>query len=73
MKNSTTLRQKFVAQALEEIRGKYKKEYICQHLDDIILAAPSHGIVQKMLADMEAALTKENLVITPEKIQIKPH
>lgn len=69
MKNSPTLCQKFVANAIEQIRVQYKDAYIVHYMDDILVAHQHEVVLEKLLTDMIRALTANGLVIAPEKIQ----
>lgn len=69
MKNSPTLCQKFVANALEKIRQQYKDAYLIHYMDDILVAYPDEEKLEVILKDMIQALTKNGLIIAPEKIQ----
>uniref|UniRef100_A0A5F8G4S7 Uncharacterized protein n=1 Tax=Monodelphis domestica TaxID=13616 RepID=A0A5F8G4S7_MONDO len=72
MRVSSCLCQKYVAHALEKVRLEHVNYHIIQYVDDILLAAPSSGEVEILLADATKALTAANLVISKEKIQTTP-
>lgn len=72
MKNSPTLCQKFVAQALEHVRQQYPKAYIIHYMDDILLALPNQGDLDCLLHDTIQQLTRFGLVIAPDKVQKDP-
>ncbi|NXE79297.1 PO113 protein, partial [Cochlearius cochlearius] len=50
MKNSPTICQWFVAQALSTVRNKYKNVY-CYYMDDILLAAPPKELLDTVEKD----------------------
>ena len=52
MKNSPTLRQKFVNVALEDIRAKYEQVYMIHYMDDILIAHPDRTHLQTILQDL---------------------
>ena len=43
MKNSPTLCQKFVNDALEDTRTKYEQVYMIHYMDDILIAHPDRA------------------------------
>jgi hypothetical protein len=57
MKNSFTLCQKFVDQALRSIRTKYKKAFILHYMDDILIAERTKDLTELILKNMIAVLT----------------
>ena len=70
MKNSFTLCQKFVDQALRSIRTKYKKAFILHYMDDILIAEKKpNDLTELILKNMIEVLTQHGLIITPDKIQ----
>ena len=69
MKNSFTLCQKFVDQALRSIRTKYKKAFILHYMDDILIAEKIKDLTELILKNMIEVLTQHGLIITPDKIQ----
>lgn len=40
MANSPTLCQKYIAQAIQPLKGKYPQHYIILYMDDLLLASP---------------------------------
>ena len=72
MKNSTTLCQKFVNAALENIRAKYEQVYMIDYMDDILIAHPERAHLQTVLQDLIQALSARGLKLAPEKIQTSP-
>lgn len=71
MKNSPTLCQRFVDQALILVRQKYPEAYIAHYTDDILIAHQTSSVNEEILSCMIGQLTKFGLVIAPEKIQKK--
>lgn len=69
MKNSPTLCQKFVDQALVLIRKKYPEAYFAHFMDDILIAHQSPSINKEILLYTIEHFTKFGLVIAPDKIQ----
>ena len=69
MKNSPTLCQRFVDQALVLIREKYPEAYFAHYMDDILIAHQSPSINKEILSYTIEHLTKFGLVIEPDKIQ----
>ncbi|XP_010579894.1 PREDICTED: endogenous retrovirus group K member 11 Pol protein-like [Haliaeetus leucocephalus] len=69
MKNSPTICQWFVAQALSPVREKFPTSYCYHYMDDILLASDN----KEQLNDMENLarnlLQQYGLVIAPEKVQ----
>lgn len=72
MKNSPTLCQKFVDQALLSCRQKYPDCYMIHYMDDILLAHPRVTTLQQILQDMIVTLQEWGLIVAPEKIQQEP-
>ncbi|KFP14580.1 hypothetical protein Z169_11651, partial [Egretta garzetta] len=69
MKNSPTICQWFVAQALSTVRNKYKNVYCYHYMDDILLAASSKELLDTVEKDARHSLLEFGLVIAPEKVQ----
>ena len=69
MKNSPTLCQKFVDQAVKSVRGKYKDLYLI-HL--YLAAHKDRALLQQILSELIEALESRGLKIAPEKIQVDP-
>lgn len=69
MKNSPTLCQKFVDQAISSIRKKYKNSYMIHYMDDILIAHLQRAIVDQQLIDLVNALEEFGLIVSEEKIQ----
>ena len=58
MKNSTPppLCQKFVNQAVQNVRGKYKDLYLIHYIDDILAAHKDRALLQQILSELIEAL-----------------
>uniref|UniRef100_A0A8I3W2Z1 Uncharacterized protein n=1 Tax=Callithrix jacchus TaxID=9483 RepID=A0A8I3W2Z1_CALJA len=69
MANSPTLCQKFVAQVIAPVRERYPDVLLLHYMDDLLLAAPSPGLLQEAFQDLSDLLTNSNLVISPDKVQ----
>ena len=72
MKNSPTLCQKFVDQAVQNVRGKYKDLYLIYYMDDILAAHKDRTLLQQILSELIEALKSWGLKIAPDKIQVNP-
>jgi len=72
MKNSPTLCQKFVDQAVQNVRRKYKDLYLIHCMDDILAAQKDRALLQQILSELIEALENWGLKIAPEKIQVNP-
>jgi len=71
MKNSPTLCQKFVDQAVQNVRGKYKDLYLIHYMDDILAACKDRALLQQILSELIEALESWGLKIVPDKIQVQ--
>ena len=71
MKNSPTLCQKYVADALTIIRQNYPNVYIIHYMDDILLSSDNMDTLKQVLSDTVKELTKYGLKIAPDKIQME--
>lgn len=69
MKNSPTLCQKFVDQAIDSIRQQFSDAYIAHYMDDILIAHPTRSQVESILVQMIQALDRFGLIVSAEKIQ----
>ena len=69
MKNSPTLCQRFVDQALMLIGEKYPEAYIAHYMVDILIANQSSSINEEISSYMTKQLTRFGVVIAPDKIQ----
>ena len=56
MKNSPTLCQKFVDQAVQNVRAKYKDLYLIHYIDDILAAHKDRTLLQQILSELIEAL-----------------
>ena len=56
MKNSPTLCQKFVDQAVQNARRKYKDLYLTHYMDDILAAHKDRALLQQILSELIEAL-----------------
>ena len=72
MKNSPTLCQKFVDQAVQNVRRKYKDLYLIHYIDDILAAQKDRALLQQILSELIEALENWGLKIAPDKIQVNP-
>ena len=72
MKNSPTLCQKFVDQAVQNIRKKYKDVYLIHYIDDILATHKDRALLQQILSKLIQALENWGLKIAPNKIQVNP-
>lgn len=45
MANGATLRQKFAAQAVQNIRDQFPEVHVIHYMDDILLACKNEGIL----------------------------
>jgi hypothetical protein len=71
MASSPTLCQKYVAQIIDPIRGRFPTVYIVHYMDDLLIATKdlqqTHEIAQIIAADLQ----KKGFVIAPENIQVQ--
>ena len=56
MKNSPTLCQKFVDQAVQNVRRRYKDLYLIHYMDDILSACKDRALLQQILSELIEAL-----------------
>ena len=56
MKNIPTLCQKFVDQAVQNVRGRYKDLYLVHYMDDILTALKDRALLQQILSELIEAL-----------------
>ena len=70
MKNSPTLCQKIVDQAVQNVRRKYKDLYLIHYMDDILAAHKERTLSQQILSELIEALESWGLKIAPYKIQV---
>ncbi|NWX63007.1 POK11 protein, partial [Promerops cafer] len=72
MKNSPTICQWYVAQALSIVRKQFPGAYSCHYMDDILIATPTkEGLVQ-IQPSLMRTLQEFGLQIAPEKVQQQP-
>lgn len=71
MKNSPTLCQKFVDQAIDSIRQQFSDAYIAHYMDDILIAHPTRSQVESILVQMIQALDRFGLIVSAEKKKYK--
>jgi len=69
MKNSPTLCQKFVDQAVQNVR-RYKDLYLMHYMDDILAANKDRALLQQILSELIEALENWGLRIAPDKIRV---
>lgn len=72
MANSATLCQKFVAQAVQNIRDHFPEVYVIHDMDDILLACKNEGILLATYKQLHQSLAQAGLVIAPENLQRQP-
>ena len=72
MKNSPTLCQKIVDQAVQNVRRKYKDLYLIHCMDDILTAHKDRALLQQILSELIEALKSWGLKTAPDKIQVNP-
>ena len=71
MANSPTLCQKYVAQIIDPIRGRFPTVYIVHYMDDLLIATKDLQQTHEIAQIVVAALQKRGFVIAPEKIQVQ--
>lgn len=72
MKNCPTLCQKFVDQAVQNVRGKYKDLYLIHYMDGILAAHKDRALLQQILSELIEDLESWGLKIAPDKMQVNP-
>uniref|UniRef100_A0A8B9EKR5 ribonuclease H n=1 Tax=Anser cygnoides TaxID=8845 RepID=A0A8B9EKR5_ANSCY len=72
MKNSLTICQTYVAEALCPVRKCFPHVYIYHYMDDILLSSPTDNLTQEVLPVLRQEFQTWGLQIAPEKIQIEP-
>ena len=72
MKNSPTLCQKIVDQAVQNVRRKYKDLYLIHYMDDILAAHKERTLSQQILSELIEALESWGLKTAPDKLQVNP-
>lgn len=68
MANSATSCQKFVAQAIQNVRDQFPQAYT----DDILLTHKNEGVLFETYGQLQQSLTHAGLVVAPEKVQRHP-
>ncbi|KAK4812011.1 LOW QUALITY PROTEIN: hypothetical protein QYF61_023007 [Mycteria americana] len=71
MKNSPTICQVYVAEAICPVRLRFPEMYIYHYMDDILLASSTNNQVQEALPVLRSVLQNRGLQIAPEKIQME--
>lgn len=66
MANIATLCQKFVAQAIQNIRDQFPQSYIIHYMDDILLAHRDEGILHETYGLLQQSLSHAGLVPAPK-------
>ncbi|XP_053860544.1 uncharacterized protein LOC128822762 [Vidua macroura] len=71
-KNSPTICQWYVAQALSGVREQFPDVYCYHYMDDILVAAPTQEELLKVKPQLFAALHSYGLQVALEKVQSHP-
>ena len=69
MRNSPTICQWFIAQALSSVRDKYQDVYCHDDTDGILLAAPSKELLETAEKGARHSLAEFGLNVGPEEVQ----
>ena len=69
MLNRPNICQHFVHRAIQPVRDQFPNSIIYHYMDDILIAAPSQGILAKTASFLKNSVASAGLVIAPEKIQ----
>jgi hypothetical protein len=69
MANSTTLCQKFVAQAIQPVRQQGPMIYIIHYTDDVLMVGKDTQDLLLCYRDLQQALDDTGLQIAPKKVQ----
>lgn len=72
MKNSPTICQWYVAKILSPVRAAVPAALLYHYMDDILVAAQHHEVMEEAVALVVAAVKSADLCIAPEKIQRMP-
>ncbi|KFV19431.1 hypothetical protein N340_14098, partial [Tauraco erythrolophus] len=72
MKNSLTICQWYVAQALSRIREQFPEAYCYHYMDDILVAASTQDELLRIQPRLLGALHSYGLQVAPEKVQQHP-
>ncbi|XP_042636069.1 uncharacterized protein LOC122149478 [Catharus ustulatus] len=71
-RNSPTICQWYVAQALSGVHEQFLDAYFYHYMDDILVAAPTQEGLLRIEPQLLAALCCYRLQVTPEKVQQQP-
>lgn len=71
MKNSPTLAQIFVAEAIKQVQKKWSAVLFLHYMDDILMAAEDRNVLFETMKELIEALEKVGLKIAPDKIQLQ--
>ncbi|KAK4822303.1 hypothetical protein QYF61_013002 [Mycteria americana] len=71
MKNSPTICQVYVVEAVRPARLRFPGMYIYHYMDDILLASPTNNQVREALPVLRSMLQNRGLWIAPKKIQME--
>ncbi|NWY08068.1 POK18 protein, partial [Nothoprocta ornata] len=69
MKNSPTICQWYVAKVLSPVRTAMPNVLLYHYMDDILVAAQHHEVMEEAVALLTATVNSAGLCIAPEKIQ----
>nr|XP_013804870.1 PREDICTED: endogenous retrovirus group K member 11 Pol protein-like [Apteryx mantelli mantelli] len=69
MKNSPTICQMYVAEALSEVRRKHPHIFCYHYMDDILMAGAAPELLEPVMQEATISLEKHGLRIAPEKVQ----
>ncbi|XP_058719375.1 uncharacterized protein LOC131592115 [Poecile atricapillus] len=71
-KNSPTICQWYVAQALSGVREQFPEAYCYHYMDDILVAASTQDELLRIQPQLFGALRSHGLQVAPEKVQQHP-
>lgn len=71
-RNSPSICQWFVAQALSSVTDKYQDVYGYHDMGDILLAAPSKELLEAVEKEARHSLAEFGLIVAPEKQRQEP-
>ena len=72
MKNSPTMCQWYVAKILSPVRNAMPTVLLYHYMDDLLVAAQHHEVMEKAVALVTDAVNSAGLCIAPEKVQKFP-
>ncbi|KFO60532.1 hypothetical protein N302_09583, partial [Corvus brachyrhynchos] len=72
MKNSPTICQYFIAQALSPAQQKHPRSMILLNMDDLLIAAPTRAEMEQTCGSVVAGVQNAGLEISTSKIQEVP-